>query len=212
MIRDPARARPGAIRYGALLMILGSIEFVVGMAVAQYAFPCAQVCYNPLTNPISDLGNTVASPLWPVFNYSLALLSVTIIASLILVGNVFGKDLYYKLGVLFSSLAALGAMGVALVPENTILPVHSYFAIIAFLSTGMLMLLFGIAMHPRKEWKYYSAYSMAGGLFSIIVLLIFTLPLFGVRIAWATSGSGFGFGGMERLIVAPLLIWLVVIA
>ena len=211
MARNSSDMGSRALRYGAILMIIGSIEFLAGMTITQLAFPCTVSCYNMLTNPISDLGNTFASTLWPVFNYSLALFGVIIIISLLLVGNVFGKASLYRLGLLFAVLAALGGMGVALVPENTILAVHSDFALISFWSAGLLMLILGLAMRSRKGWGLYSAYSIVSGLFSIVTLLIFMLPILGVHIVWNTSGPGFGFGGMERLVVAPLILWLIVI-
>lgn len=204
-------------RYSGVIFIVAVVQFVIVMLVAQAAYPCIAItavkgmpggifCYNPLTNPISDLGNTSTSPLWPLFNYSIMLLGALLLAGVFLVSGAFGRGRIGLAGLALLAVSALGSAGVGVVPENTILAVHSAFALVAFLAGGLGIVLLGISMLFDSRWRRFSMYSILSGLITVSVLVFFVS-----HGSWAMSGSGLGFGAIERIVVAPILIWLFVV-
>lgn len=201
-------------RYGALLLIAAVLQFVASMAIVQLAFQChGGQCYNLLTNPISDLGSAGLnghpySPLWPLFNYSIAVFGVLGIAGLIMLRGWFPKNAWRVSGLAIIIVSLFASIGVGIVPEDTILALHSLFALIAFFGSAFGLLLLSIGLYKGR--RRYAAFSTICGLTSLAVLFVFVLPDFGILARWAASGPGFGFGGMERLLAAPVLLWLVV--
>ena len=196
------------ILYGRSLLFIGAAQFVVFMVVVQLAFPCISSCYNIFTNPISDLGNTSASPLAMLFNYFIALFGLLLIVGILYTRGVFRKSPIEDIGVASLIVAALGAIGVGIVPENTVLAVHSMFAVIAFLFGGIGVLLVGINDLEQKNSRLFSCYSIVSGVVPIVLLLA---SLSGAFQGLAVSGPGFGFGAVERMIVAPILLWVFVV-
>jgi hypothetical membrane protein len=200
------------VKYGGVVFLVAAIQFVIAMLVVQYAYPCTNgVCYNPGTNPISDLGNTVTSAIWPVFNYSIVLFGALMLLGIFMASKAFRKGMLSRIGLVILAIAVLAGAGVGVVPENTILAIHSIFALVAFWGGGLGVLLLGLSMLGDRNWKGVATYSVFSGAAIIVVLLAFMLPTFGLHAAWALSGGGFGFGGFERLAVAPLLLWIIVI-
>lgn len=197
-------------RHAGYLFLISSVLFILAMVVVQLAFPCnAHGCYNLGTNPISDLGNTVLSVLWPVFNYSIILFGALLFGGLVLLLESFPKDWIGKLGILFLMLSAFGAAGVGTVPENTTLAIHSTFAAISFVAGGAGVLLIGIALLRRRGIGWYSGYSILSGAITLIVFFAFTLPL-GIFPSLAYYGPGLGFGFVERIIAFPVILWVFV--
>ncbi len=201
----------GRLECGGCLLASGVVQLAVVMLLAQLYYPCGQHgCYNIFTNPISDFGNTATSALWPLFNYSLALFGIMTIAGAFLAARAFSRIPACRLGLVLIVASALGAVGVGVVPENTILTIHSASALVAFVGGGIAALLFGVGMRGRKEYRSYSLYSMLTGALTLLSILVFMLPSFGMLPAWRMYGPGFGFGGMERIAAYLVLAWLYV--
>ncbi len=199
------------IKYGGYLLAIAALQLIIAMIVVQLYFPCnSHGCYNILTNPISDLGNTVLSPLWPVFNYSLVLLAVLGTLGLLSVYNAFYKSTLCRAGVVILAICLVTGAGVGVVSENTILTIHSLFALVSFVAGAIGVFVFGLGVYKMKGYKGYSIYSIASGLLSSLAIVILRLPSVHVLPAWAYYGPGIGFGGPERLIIAPLLVWIIV--
>lgn len=197
-----------SIRYGALLILAGVIQFIAVMAIAQAAYPCTAHCYNILTNPISDLGNTATSPLWPLFNYSLEVFGAFVIAGILLMRGAFRRSLERQIGILLIVVSSLGAMGVGVVSENVILRIHSLFASVAFLIGGIAVVILG-ANELRSNRRGYVVFSIIAGSISALLFVGYVL---GIYPPLALSGPGFGFGGVERMIAGSFLVWLIVTA
>jgi hypothetical membrane protein len=196
------------IHYIGYLLFFAAVQFILAMVVVQLAFPCTNgICYNILTNPISDLGNTMTSPLWSVFNYSLVIFGALGFASVLILRSAFPKNSTRNLGVLIILIGILGAMGVGVVPENTILAVHSIFALITFVGLALGILILGIGLRKNRQWSTYAIWSIVFGAISLLAIIIFMLPSFGLLPAWIHSGPGAGFGAIERLVMLPSLLW-----
>ncbi len=183
--RSEAYPRAGAANAGLLLSLSGVI-FILANHIAESVYPGFSVSANTL----SDLGATGN-------NTTLFWDSQLLVAAVLwLLGMYFflrmnkrGKSVW----ILFL-LAPVGQLVVSLFPENTILVIHSVGALLAFV-TGGLSAIYAYKL-TRKPFAYLS-FSL--GAVSLISLVFF---LSGMDL-------GLGPGGMERMVVYPLALWLV---
>lgn len=168
-------------KYGGLLLLIGSVQFILAMLIAERLYQG----YSVTDNYISDLGvGTTAI----IFNTSVIILGVlTIIASILLIN---------KLGLRFILLfiTGIGALGVGLFPE-TYGFIHSIFALLAFLFGGLT----GISMYNKLKSQARGV-SLFLGAITIIALVLYMNKTY----------LGLGRGGMERVIVYPELLWSII--
>lgn len=166
-------------KLASILIFIGATQFLIFMKIAEFIYPEYSVSYNY----ISDLG--VGSTAI-VFNSSIIVLGLL---------GIIGSLLLYKIEKIFSLLlllASLGALGVGLFPETTGI-LHTISALITFLFGGLAAI-------------YSSRISKGMFKYIWIILGIFSLIALGLYIP--KYYLGLGRGGMERLIVYPVLIWL----
>lgn len=193
-------------RYGGMAFVFLVLQFLVFMVIAQLAYPCTNgICYNVLTNAMSDLGNTATSPLWPMFNYSGLLRGMLFFVGLILLGiaGTFRKGKATTWGLVLLAVFALCNCGLTIVPENTIYAIHIGLAAIEWPAGGLGVLLLGLSMRNDKIWKNYATFSIVAGVFTLIMFVI----LAATQNSIPSSGPGIGFGAVERLTLAPTLLW-----
>jgi hypothetical membrane protein len=210
----PARLGPlvhRVVHRGAIVWIVAAVQFVIVMAVVQAAWS-GPPSYSLAHNYISDLGNTACGP-WPhatsarvcspwhdVFDGSSVALGILVLLGAVLVRSAFPRRGSTTVGLALLMLAGIGSIGVGLSPENVDLAVHSLSAAIAFVLGNLSLIVLGVAMFRDTRWNGYRAYSMLSGLWGLVAFLLF----------YTGHYLGLGVGGMERMIVAPLLLWLVV--
>ena len=204
-----AGAPAPSVRRAAGLLVAGSVQFVVAMVVTQIGYGSS---YSLSANLISDLGVTgcgtidgtgryACSPWWFVFDTSLALLGVVVFVALYSLRRSFPPGPGARAGLALVALNGLGVLVAALTPENVNYAVHSAFAILAFVSAGVGLVVLAVAMVPRDRWFPIFPYTFLSG----IVVLASTIVFLG------GSDNGIGPGGVERVIVAPVLLWFVII-
>jgi hypothetical membrane protein len=200
------------VREAGVVWILAAVQFVVAMIVTQLGWSAAHP-YSLKNNYISDLGNTacgyfpsgsttyVCSPWHNVFNGSVTFLGLLVIFGALLVPTAFVARRIRTAGLALVLLAGVGAAGVGVFPENVNGTVHGLTSALAFVAGGLALLVLGVAMIGDRRWDGgYRPFSLVLG---VVTLGAPALFLTGVDL-------GLGVGGMERLIVAPLLLWLVV--
>jgi len=166
---------------GALLFV-GSVQFFFGLLIAESLYSG----YSVSENYISDLGvGTTAF----IFNSSMFLLGVTVLAGAYFFQCAFGSRLLF---VIFA-LTGLGAMGVGLFPE-TAGALHGVAALVTFVFGGLSAI-----MSYKLQKSPLSYFSVLLGALSLVALVLFG------------SGTylGLGRGGMERMIAYPTLFWAV---
>jgi len=181
----------GAVQFGLLLVVSEIVYSANGTNTYGYIHGYA---YSVATNYISDLGATCPSsgacyipPSASIFNSSVALLGV-----LILVGAYFLHKAYkWMPATVLVTLTGIGALGVGLFPETTGV-VHLIFSNIAFLSGGLAAIV--TYRFQRKPMSYFSVILGVATLVAIILFL-------------SNVNLGLGAGGMERMIVYPVLLW-----
>jgi len=89
------------------------------------------------------------------------------------------------------ALAGIGALGVGLFPETTGIW-HSIFSLVVFLFAGLAALV--TARFQRKPMFYFS---IILGLVTLVALVLYI----------GSEYLGLGPGGMERMVVYPVLVW-----
>ena len=189
-----------SVRAGAGLLIVGGLEYLVGMIQVQSQYSG----YSLSQNYISDLGGA-NSPWALVFDGSVILLGVCAILGVLLIWSVFEPGRSRGVGLGFVLLGGIGAIGVGVFPETT--PVlnggmHDIVSAIAFLGAGIGLTTLSFAMVPGPHWRFSRPFTLACG-----ILTLAAIVLFYIGASYRVAFLGLGPGGMERLIVAPILLW-----
>jgi len=182
----------GLMKYTRLAgysVFVGAAQFLILMIVAEAIYPG----YSVSQNYISDLGNPRLAPSTPhatIFNTSIILLGL-----LLIIG---GSILAYKergvtgrlLGVLVA-ISGLGAAGVGFFPEGSPYDLHVISSLIVFLFASL-------ASYPASLYRGHR--SPLWGALGTIGLVALALYI-------AKDYMCLGWGGMERMIVYPNLMW-----
>jgi len=198
-----------SVRHGAILWIVGVVVFVAAMIITQLGY--TGTSYSLLHNYISDLGARncgvyhsnifVCSPWHEVFNVGIILMGLLLIFGTLLIRTAFPARGTRTLGLALLVLAGIGAIGVGLSPEDVNLTVHTISAAIAFILGNLALIVLAFAMFRDTRWDGYRAYTLFSGLVGLIAFVLF----------YTKNWGALGVGGMERLIVAPLLLWALVV-
>lgn len=191
----PIRARQA----GAVLL-LGSVQFIGAMIAVQLKYPG----YSDLSNYISDLGGKTASQWAVVFNASVILLGLLALLATVLLLPAFGRKLSRTLGLGFFAIAGIGAVMVGVFPEPSRYlsgNIHSISSDIAFIGSGLSLIILPLAMLRDTRWEGYRAFTFLMGAVTLIAIVLFSVN------AWGALGPG----GLERVIVAPILLWAIVV-
>jgi hypothetical membrane protein len=198
-----------SVRHGAYLYIGGVLIFVAAMIITQIGY--TGTSYSLSANYISDLGAAhcgvyhsdifVCSPWHDVFNVGIILMGLMLIFGTILMRTAYPARGSRTLGLALLVIAGFGAIGVGLSPEDVNLTVHSLSAATAFILGNLALIVLAFAMFRDTRWDGYRAYTLFSGLVGLIAFVLFYTKVYGPL----------GVGGMERLIVAPLLLWAVLV-
>ncbi|MGD0588993.1 MAG: DUF998 domain-containing protein [Thermoplasmata archaeon] len=184
-----------SVRWGGVLIGLGVIQFAVAMAWVQSKYGG----YSLLTNYISDLGNTATSPLPAVFNASIMILGVFALVGTLLAWGGFPRGGTRVVGLFLLLIASVAAVLVGLFPENVNPPVHDFVSLMVFLPGGLALVILAAGMREGTPWWGYRTFT---GLLGAITLasLLYYAPT-------QQYNTTFDPGLVERLIVAPILLW-----
>ncbi len=178
-------------KLAGILLLIGNMQFVIMLVIAEAIYPG----YSISANFISDLG-VWGRPSAALFNPSIVLLG-----SLNLVGAYFVKK-RFNLGKrsYLLALASIGTLTVGFFPENTFLVggfplIHGIAALLAFVMGGLAAI--ATYSYTKSPFKIISPILGAASLVAFVLFLT-TAPF---------NGLGIGFGGMERMIAYPTLLW-----
>lgn len=174
---------------GALIFV-GTTQFLLLMMIAE----CLYSGYSVSGNYISDLGVGATAI---IFNSSVFVLGVTVEAGVYLLRQLVQS----KVLLGFLTLCGIGAMGVGLFPENFGM-VHTVFSLIAFLFGALSAI---TSYKIQKPPMSYLAVIL--GISSLTALAIFVISEVYLRYFSSVLDIGIGLGGMERMIVYPVLLW-----
>lgn len=167
-------------KVAGILFFIAASQFVMALVVAQALYQA----YSISNNYISDLGVGSSSA---YFNSSVFLLGL-----LVLVGAYFlQKAFNYMVLTGLLILTAIGAMGVGVFTEDFV-TVHPIVSLIAFLFGGLS----SIASYRLLRLPY-----------SVVAVILGLLALGALGLFNSGMNLGLGVGGMERMIVYPILMW-----
>ena len=187
-----------AVRSGGVLVAIASVQFVVAMVLVQQHFPG----YSLTGNYISDLGGA-SSPWALLFDLSAIALGVLAIPALLLIYSSFDDRPARSIGLTLLIAGAAGAIGVGVFPETTHVlsgRAHDIASAVAFLGGSLGLLGLSFAMQRPERWRFSGRYTLTSGAVSLGATVLFLTGF----------DLGLGHGGMERLVVAPLLLWMLV--
>lgn len=169
-------------RLGGLVLFLGAAQFSVGLMAAAARTPG----YSIANDTISALGTQEGAI---VFNLSIVLLGILVVASAYFVRSVWPT----RVLPLLLALAGIGALGVGVFPADTpIQGVHGAFALLVFLSSNVAAI-YAARVLPTPLRQV----SVVLGAIGLVALALFLSGIY----------LGIGIGGMERMIVLPVLAW-----
>lgn len=170
-------------------LLVGAVQFVIGMHLAEYLYPG----YSVSGNVISDLGATcratctIYQPSASIFNFSVVLFGLLIISCSYFIWREFRSSLIPGL----FCLSGLGAIGVGLFPETAGF-LHLIVSFITFFFAGL-----GAIAASKIVKSPFSYFSILMGLTSITALVLYGSNIY----------LGLGPGGMERMIAYPVILW-----
>jgi len=173
------------------LLALAAGQFLVLLMLGESIAPG----YSMHDHAISDLGTIAETEL--LFNASLFLIGLLNAAS----GFVLYKVLGEKKVLIMFVLGGIGAMGAGLIPLDNPTGVHGLFALLAFIFINLEAIVAGrLAKSPLDK------ISIVLGILGLIFVPLMIMVDAGSQ---DVSGS-IGHGGVERMIVYPCLIWMLV--
>ena len=178
-------------------LFLGVVQFGIFEMVAEFVYPN----YSVSANYISDLGppcsNGTTCPTqtsWIIFDTSIAVMGIAILVSAYFLYRYFQwKPIAGLVGI-----AGIGAVGVGVFNESAPYSLHDLFSLIVFLGIGLTAL---VSYRLQKPPLGY--FSVILGLVTLVALVLY-IPDTGVTVG---SDLGIGAGGLERMIVYPVLFW-----
>ncbi len=192
-----------------VLLLVGGLIALVGIHAAEFLYPG----YSVSENFVSDLGATcsdlasnalrdcvVVQPASAVFSVSTDVLGLLVLAAAV---RLYPLTRPPRLAILLGA-TGLGALGVGLVSE-AYSPFHSIFALTAFLG-GALAAFESFRVLPRP----LGIVAVALGGVAFVALGWFSVAAVALRTAAIPSvWVPFGVGGMERMVVYPILAWVI---
>jgi hypothetical membrane protein len=178
-----------SLKKAGTCIFVGTAQFAFFFVLAEIYYPG----YDVSSNVISDLGATCkvglcrfVQPSSDIFNVSIVLLGVTLLFAAYYLLNGSGS----KALPLFEALAGIGAMGVGIFNES-FGSAHVFFSALTFVAAGIqALLVFRVAKAP------FSAFSALAGLVTLVATVLYGTDTY----------LGLGQGGMERMVVYPVLI------
>jgi len=174
---------------GALIFVAVT-QFVLGMIVSEALYSG----YSISENYVSDLGVGSSSM---IFNSSVFLMGSLLIIGAYFLHRAFG---FTMLTVTFV-LTAIGAMGVGIFTLDAGI-IHSVTALIFLLFSG-LSAIFAVVC------SYVHGFKLMKMPFSALAVILGLTELGGFVLFVGKIYFGLGVGGMQRMVLYPVLIWLV---
>ena len=188
-----------SVHYGALGLILASAVFIAVNVVV----PLGYSGFSVTANSIGDLGNAAHSSWAWAFDAGAILFGLIGLVGGFLVWTAFPLKTSRTVGLLLLELAFIGTIGLGAFPQGSSWTIASFPSItidLLLIAGGFSMLFLSLAMLRDTRWSGYRLYTLVSAVVSLAAL----------GLLWANVWGPLGPGGLERLAVAPFLLWLIV--
>ncbi len=177
-------------KFAGAALFVGVVQFALAMLLAEFLYPG----YSVSGNAISDLGATcsngacqILQPASTIFNLSIIIAGVLVLVS----GFYLRRAVRAKIFVACVLIGGAAMIGVGVFPE-TFGVVHGIVSLITF-----LFISFAAITAYKIERAPLSYFSVLLGVISLVATGLYTGGIY----------LGLGQGGMERMIVYPVLLW-----
>jgi hypothetical membrane protein len=179
------------IKISGLLMFIGAVQWFFVILLAEGLHPG----YNSATHYVSSLGVGVTALF---YNTSVILLGLTTVVGTYLLHGSHSSRAF----TILLSISGLATLGVGIFPEN-VRPIHGIVTPIALIFGGLSAIWsYRIQTSPLR----YIAVLLGAG--SIFAGFLFN-PYLGLPRESLDTFLGLGKGTMERLIIYPILLWII---
>ncbi len=193
------------VRLGAVLLIVGSVQFFIAMAVEQALRP-GYYDVGIGSNTISDLGVNIHG--WGydwIFNSSVMILGFLAIAGIVALYPVLPKNGRTYPAAWVVCIGCLGAICIGIFTESTTAMgglAHDYFSVFTFGFANIGLTMMGIAMWGDKVWGRHALLTLGLGILSVVALAFYIQNEL-------TKGIYFGLGegGLDRVVAFPVILW-----
>ncbi len=193
-------ARPIGLKFYALCGVIAPVLFTIIVITLSLLRPG----YSHVSQAISELGS-VGAPNAIVQDGNFILLGLLIIAFAYGLHKGIGDGKGSRLGpILVAVFGAVAAIGDGIFPLPG--PLHQPLFIV-----GVIAFMIGILIITRRlkrdtNWQGYRLYSLGTGVIAIVLFIVL------LSYAISTNGGGPWFGALQRLFLAPLFLWIGVMA
>jgi hypothetical membrane protein len=187
-----------------IAIFVGAVQFSISLILSEIVYSTSGplntsgsgnttgYIYSVSNNYVSDLGANCRTTCTAVPSAYLFDISIALLGLLILVGGYYlNRAYHWKPATIVVALAGIGALGVGLFPETTGIW-HSLFSLVVFLFAGLTAVV--TAGFQKKPMSYFSI------ILGLVALAALVLYIGGEYL-------GLGAGGMERMVVYPVLVW-----
>lgn len=187
-------------KWAGALLFVGAAQFFIGMLLAEAMYPG----YSISGNYISDLGAycpqsdawsnyagpcTIHQPTAAIFDGSVILLGLLVVVA----GYLFLRFFHWQVFSVLLFLTGIGAMGVGVFSETAPLA-HELTSDVAFIFAA-ISAIWSFRL-TRGPMSYFSVFLGVASLVAIVLVEV-------------SATAGLGVGGIERMIVYPVIMWAV---
>ncbi len=196
-----------AVEFWGGLMWVAAVQFFVVQAVVQRAWP---VPYSPIADPISDLGRltctpTQCSPWHGLMNASFLVLGLCMAGGAIAAEASSPRvTALSRTAAAILALAGLGTCGVGLVPNDTIVWLHTTLAAFAICGGNTGTALTGLALRRARAMTVVGGLGVGAGMLGWAMTLVLGAAHLGVGALLPYQGL------LERGAAYPMLLALIV--
>ena len=174
-----------------IVLFVGSIQWLMMIIILESFQPG----YNSSLHYVSSLGVGTTSI---IYNISIILFGLSVVLSSIILY----KSLDMKIFNIFFFITGAFVIGVGLFPEN-IRPIHGYVTAFTFIFGVITAIISYKVSDPPVSYI-----SLTIGLITLVLLIVF-FPYVGLEAESTITFLGLGKGTIERLLIYPLMFWMV---
>jgi len=197
-----------SVSLGGAFYVVGAVQFFASIYITGLRYGPPD--YSPLRDTISDLqavncglfqGGQVCSPLHVLANSSVAVLGLLLVTGTVLFRQSLPTGQRRTVAISLMIVAGVSTFANAFTPEDVTYLGDLATALIAFLCANFALIQIGRVMSEAPDWRGFHLFSEILGIVGLAALMLDGADIIGPL----------GSGGIEWLIVAPTLVWMLVV-